>query len=77
MNSYIVHGDKIVFNPIAGLGLVVAPTTPFIVTSNVGLATGKKKDLAINTDLQNLRVSATYSNTAGFVGGTGLVTLVK
>lgn len=77
MNSYIVHGDKIIFNPTAESGIVMVPSTSFVVTSHIGLVTGKQNNLAIKADLQNLRVSATYSTVAGFVGGTGLVTLVK
>ena len=76
MKSYIVHGDKIIFEPMAGAAIVTAPPAAFIVTSNIGVAMGSKKNLAIEDDLKNVKVSATYISSA-FVGGTGLVTLIN
>lgn len=78
MPAYLTHGDSIIYHPIAGVATIVA-TAPgnIIVTNNKGLTTAVTKDLAIKKDLANTKVSAIYITNAGFVGGTGLLSLTN
>ena len=78
MPAYITHGDSIIYNPVAGVATVTA-TAPvkIIVTNNKGLTTAVAKDLATKKDLVNTKVSATYITSAGFVGGTGVLSLTN
>lgn len=66
-----------VFTPTAGVATVTAASVPMVVTSSTQIATGMKKELAVQSDLKNIKVPATYITAAGFVGGTGTISLTS